>query len=120
MLYSGIYSQTAKLILNTAAVLASPQMTPFVMVTQGLLEPFTGLAADSRPKSILYLLCRFALSQVHPLLGYAAQLEGTDFIRASVTSLHMHLPSEVIFLRLEPLKVRHHFSRLERGFHKVL
>ena len=52
---------------------------------------------------------RFALSKLHPLLGYATGLEGTETIRSSITPYHMHLPAEMMTLQLEPLKVTFHF-----------
>lgn len=51
------------------------------------------------------LQCRFALSKLHPLLGYAASLEGSDQIKCFLIPTEMHLPSEMMSLRLEPLKV---------------
>ena len=51
------------------------------------------------------MLCRFTLSKLHPLLGYAASLEGTDHITSTLEPIGMHLPSEMMSLRLEPLRV---------------
>ena len=55
------------------------------------------------------MLCSFTLSKLHPLLGYAVDLEGTDYIKSTLTPAQMHLPSEMMSLRLEPLRVSSQF-----------
>ena len=51
------------------------------------------------------MTCSFTLSKLHPLLGYAVDLEGTDYIKSTLEPAQMHLPSEMMSLRLEPLRV---------------
>ena len=48
---------------------------------------------------------RFALSKLHPLLGVAVSLQGSDHICTTLSPVGMHLPAEMMSLQLEPLKV---------------
>ena len=48
---------------------------------------------------------RFALSKLHPLLGVAVSLQGSDHICSTLSPIGMHLPGEMMSLQLEPLKV---------------